>query len=333
MFGYFKVTNKFFELNSFSPIDTKFISDKYQLSTFDSNVTFTSRTIQRYKQLIKTHLGINEYNNDIESKLQQYAIELANNFTHRKKIFFSLIDYSKKMFTNESFWKGFEEFLINNKTEQDLQTFQKLSQNMDDFEISFIEHIKNTSFDRVSKNITDRFTSKILPTETISTINMSANSINQITTSSGQHGTLLDFEIENELQRLLKLQNSSLENNVIEALNNFFNETNKTVKINNQELKVYLTPEREISFKHLSSGERQVIYIFLKVANATKDNALILMDEPEISLHLAWQEKLISEIRKVNDKSQLIIVTHSPAIVMNGWMDSFIDINDIFVGE
>ena len=80
MFGYFKVTNKFFELNSFSPIDTKFISDKYQLSTFDSNVTFTSRTIQRYKQLIKTHLGINEYNNDIESKLQQYAIELANNF-------------------------------------------------------------------------------------------------------------------------------------------------------------------------------------------------------------------------------------------------------------
>ena len=246
---------------------------------------------------------------------------------------YSLIDYSKKMFTNESFWKGFEDFLINNKTEQDLQTFQKLSQNMDDFEISFIEHIKNTSFDRVSKNITDRFTSKILPTETISTINMSANSINQITTSSGQHGTLLDFEIENELQRLLKLQNSSLENNVIEALNNFFNETNKTVKINNQELKVYLTPEREISFKHLSSGERQVIYIFLKVANATKDNALILMDEPEISLHLAWQEKLISEIRKVNDKSQLIIVTHSPAIVMNGWMDSFIDINDIFVGE
>ena len=97
MFGYFKVTNKFFELNSFSPIDTKFISDKYQLSTFDSNVTFTSRTIQRYKQLIKTHLGINEYNNDIESKLQQYAIELANNFTHRKKIFFSQIDYSKKL--------------------------------------------------------------------------------------------------------------------------------------------------------------------------------------------------------------------------------------------
>ena len=97
MFGYFKVTNKFFELNSFSPIDTKFISDKYQLSTFDPKTIFASRTAQRYKQLIKAHLGVNEYSNDIELKLQNHAIELANNFTHRKKIFFSLVDYSKKL--------------------------------------------------------------------------------------------------------------------------------------------------------------------------------------------------------------------------------------------
>ena len=97
IFGYFKATNMFFELNSFSSIDTKFISDKYQLSTFDPKTIFASRTVQRYKQLIKAHLGVNEYSNDIELKLQNHAIELANNFTHRKKIFFSLVDYSKKL--------------------------------------------------------------------------------------------------------------------------------------------------------------------------------------------------------------------------------------------
>ena len=97
IFGYFKATNMFFELNSFSSIDTKFISDKYQLCTFDSKTIFASRTAQRYKQLIKAHLGVNEYSNDIELKLQNHAIELANNFTHRKKIFFSLVDYSKKL--------------------------------------------------------------------------------------------------------------------------------------------------------------------------------------------------------------------------------------------
>lgn len=74
IFGYFKATNMFFELNSFSSIDTKFISDKYQLSTFDSKTIFASRTAQRYKQLIKAHLGVNEYSNDIELKLQCYRI-------------------------------------------------------------------------------------------------------------------------------------------------------------------------------------------------------------------------------------------------------------------
>ena len=53
------------------------------------------------------------------------------------------------------------------------------------------------------------------------------------------------------------------------------------------------------------------------------------MDEPEISLHLSWQEKLLTEITKVNSLSQIIIVTHSPAMVMNGWLDSFVDIKNI----
>ena len=57
------------------------------------------------------------------------------------------------------------------------------------------------------------------------------------------------------------------------------------------------------------------------------------MDEPEISLHLEWQEKLLTEILKVNKDCQLIIVTHSPAMVMNGWIDSYIDIDNICTME
>ena len=86
-----------------------------------------------------------------------------------------------------------------------------------------------------------------------------------------------------------------------------------------------------IDIQDLSSGERQLIYIFLKLVNSSR-KTIFLMDEPEISLHLEWQEKLISEIMKLSPDCQLIIVTHSPAIVMNGWMDSYIDIDDILVG-
>lgn len=69
----------------------------------------------------------------------------------------------------------------------------------------------------------------------------------------------------------------------------------------------------------------------MKVLNGSIDQSLILMDEPEISLHLSWQEKLLDEITKINKSSQIIIVTHSPAIVMNGWFDCLTDIKDIFV--
>ena len=63
------------------------------------------------------------------------------------------------------------------------------------------------------------------------------------------------------------------------------------------------------------------------------DSSLILMDEPEISLHLSWQEKLLDEITRVNESSQIIVVTHSPAILMNGWFDCLTDIKDIFVNK
>lgn len=172
---------------------------------------------------------------------------------------------------------------------------------------------------------------KKINVELISTINMSANSINKIRTSDGRTANFLDLEIENELNRLFK--NKTIENDLdrklTSSLNNIFQETNKKINIKNGELSIIQNNGQSLKYQNLSSGERQVIYIFLKVINASINNSLILMDEPEISLHLSWQERLISEIRKVNKTSQIIIVTHSPAIIMNGWMDSFIDIKDI----
>ena len=95
MFGYFKATHRFFEIQK-NDENYLYIANRNNLNIFDFN-TVTSRTQQRYKQIIKSYFNVNEYNKDIELKLKNYATELANNFTHRKKIFFSLIDYSKKL--------------------------------------------------------------------------------------------------------------------------------------------------------------------------------------------------------------------------------------------
>lgn len=97
MYGYFKVSNKFFDFNGYNEDDIRHICTKYQIEVSNSMVQPSIRTIQRYKQIIKFYFQIVELNSEIESKLQQHAIELASNFTHRKKIFYSLVDYSKKL--------------------------------------------------------------------------------------------------------------------------------------------------------------------------------------------------------------------------------------------
>ena len=167
--------------------------------------------------------------------------------------------------------------------------------------------------------------------EFVSTMALNANSFQNIEMGNGKTENILDWQIQNELDRLSKINNLDLNNKFITSLNHMFSESNKRVSLNNKFELEFKFNNEILNFPQLSSGERQVIYILLKVAIATKDNALILMDEPEISLHLSWQEKLLAQIREINPNSQIIIVTHSPAIVMNGWLDCFVDIQDIIV--
>ncbi|EKM24576.1 AAA family ATPase [Vibrio sp. HENC-03] len=69
-----------------------------------------------------------------------------------------------------------------------------------------------------------------------------------------------------------------------------------------------------------SSGERSLLLLVCSIANEIKNNSLICIDEPEISLHPAWQEQfiqLIAEVFKTYKNCHFIIATHSPLIVSN----------------
>ena len=58
---------------------------------------------------------------------------------------------------------------------------------------------------------------------------------------------------------------------------------------------------------------------------------VIFMDEPDASLHFEWQKRLIDLCLELNPNVQIILTTHSPAVVMNGWMDSVTEVSDITV--
>ena len=56
---------------------------------------------------------------------------------------------------------------------------------------------------------------------------------------------------------------------------------------------------------------------------------VLFMDEPEVSLHIDWQQRLIDLILTLNPNVQIILTTHSPAVIMNGWVDHVTEVSDI----
>ena len=79
----------------------------------------------------------------------------------------------------------------------------------------------------------------------------------------------------------------------------------------------------------LSSGEKQLLVILLTVLVQDYRRGVLFMDEPEVSLHVEWQQRLIALIRELNPNVQIVLTTHSPAMIMDGWMDAVTEISDI----
>lgn len=164
--------------------------------------------------------------------------------------------------------------------------------------------------------------------------NLSNSNSNQtITRSNGEEENILDLEIRETIDKLNKIKTKELIDRLSSSLNVFFNQIDKHVSYENNEL-IYTDTQLQttLNYSNLSSGERQLIYILLRVALSNGDKsktAIILMDEPEISLHLDWQEHFIKQLTILNPDAQFIIVTHSPALIMNGWNDVYVDMEEI----
>jgi predicted ATPase len=76
--------------------------------------------------------------------------------------------------------------------------------------------------------------------------------------------------------------------------------------------------DKEIGLSSLSSGEKHIMRIFIETLMADQNS--IIIDEPELSMHIDWQKDLLKTMRQLNPKAQIIIATHSPEVMA--------DIND-----
>lgn len=118
---------------------------------------------------------------------------------------------------------------------------------------------------------------------------------------------------------------------LLNKLNELFKPTNKQIVEleEDDELKILLSNGTKLSLFQLSSGEKQLLIILLTVLCQDEKSAILLLDEPEISLHTRWQHELIEIIRTLNPNCQIIAMTHSPSIFNDGWRDKVIWMADV----
>jgi predicted ATPase len=98
----------------------------------------------------------------------------------------------------------------------------------------------------------------------------------------------------------------------LEELVKRFISTNKTIEFD--ESQIYFTASgQSLSIDLLSSGEKQLIRILVE-ALANGENSMMI-DEPELSMHIDWQLQLVEALHTVNPDAQAILATHSPEIM------------------
>ena len=164
-------------------------------------------------------------------------------------------------------------------------------------------------------------------------------------------GSLLDLQLYRLQRKYLDYQ-VNIGNRIIEALqrgdteaaqqlsaskkhfqdivDELFAETGK--KIVRTENEIHFTQIGETLLPYqLSSGEKQMLIILLTVLVEDGLPYVLFMDEPEVSLHIEWQKRLIELITELNPNVQIILTTHSPAVIMSGWMDKVTEVSDITI--
>jgi ABC-type lipoprotein export system ATPase subunit len=116
---------------------------------------------------------------------------------------------------------------------------------------------------------------------------------------------------------------------LIELINEHFHE--KSLKLDPATgFRVISKKGDTIPLHGLSSGEQHQLVLFYRLLFKVEPEAFVMIDEPEISLHAAWQQVFLRDLLRLakNNRAQFLVATHSPLIVDDNW-----DITVALAGE
>lgn len=216
---------------------------------------------------------------------------------------------------------------------------QKVEQKLNSLYINFTNNLRQSLMggylrDILNKNY-EKYNYNVLNTITSERLNEILNRIDNSILQKNEKDSLSRFvdtyktepdSITNEnkiiayfIQKLVEIyeKQSIAEQEVtsfVEICNSYCNNKQFIYSREERKIKVYLTQqEKEIDFSKLSSGEKQIVSLFSHLYLSDTKQFFVIIDEPELSLSVSWQERFLQDILNANN-SGLIAVTHSPFI-------------------
>jgi predicted ATP-binding protein involved in virulence len=127
----------------------------------------------------------------------------------------------------------------------------------------------------------------------------------------------------NDLEKKLEVFDDLLEK--LELFTSILNKrrfTFKSINISREKGFYFKTSKgKELKLNQLSSGEQHEVVLLYELIFKTSPNILVLIDEPEISLHITWQKEFLDDLLKIIkiQNFQVLIATHSPSIINDRW--------------
>jgi len=96
----------------------------------------------------------------------------------------------------------------------------------------------------------------------------------------------------------------------------------KQMTVNREKGFIFTTSDNKpLPSSALSSGEQHELVLLYELLFEVKPGSLILIDEPELSLHVAWQQQFLKDLQEITKLSSIdvLIATHSPQIIHDRW--------------
>lgn len=241
--------------------------------------------------------------------LTRYQLELSSKARNisaqlQKSVLLSLLETTSIKFTIRSII----EFNANEQKEKLIDAYKKLGLNSKDVTSKITQHIQSMG------KLKDHFKNRKSSNETVATnIDFSPLEIQKRTNNIIQ----LSLEAEKDIQE------------IFEPLELYLEELKKFMQ---KEFKFSSAGDLEIAEKYsiekLSSGEKQLLILLTEALLQQKKNFIFLADEPELSLHIAWQREILPAVKKINPNAQIIVATHSPEIA-GGYRNNIISMKSI----